>query len=329
MKTKNLYFIGTLALLAACSSSNGPGPPAIDSGGPACTVTADPATVLGGIACYPSSAMPSGSCTGMSNCSFCSQLCPPSGPRLFYDCACSNGTWMCSLSGQDAVACPPATDASADVDATSDSASLLDGTSQDGESDGDACLVHPCPSATPYWNAATCGCSANTDANVDATSDIASAGNQEGQGNSCSGACCPFPTQGSACPDADDGQNCSTSVQCPGGLSLAAALTCTGGSWQIVSEPCPALDGGLTANGCPAQQPLSGTACFTSDGSGVCTYALTCTPSCDAGPAASQDASASNTSSTESATVCGSISETAEAVCTAGHWATEPLAPCP
>jgi hypothetical protein len=112
------------------------------------------------------------------------------------------------------------------------------------------------------------------------------AGNQQGQGNSCSGACCPLPTQGSTCLDAYDGQSCSTFAQCPGGLSLAAALACTGGSWQIVSEPCPALDGGVTADGCPARQPSAGTACSTSDGSGVCTYVLSCSlPSCDAAPA--------------------------------------------
>jgi hypothetical protein len=154
-------------------------------------------------------------------------------------------------------------------------------------------------------------------------------GGNQNQGNSCSGgACCPLPTQESACPGADEGQGCPTFIQCPGGLSLAAALTCTSGSWQILSEPCPALDGGLTAEGCPAQQPSPGAPCFTSDASGVCGYAVTCTPSCDAAPAAVQNANQGNTS-TASGSACATVSEIAEAICTGGHWATEPLAPCP
>jgi hypothetical protein len=155
------------------------------------------------------------------------------------------------------------------------------------------------------------------------------AGNQQGQGNGCSGACCSLPTEGSACPESDDGQSCSAFAQCPGGLSLAATLACTGGRWQKVSEPCPALDGGVTAGGCPARQPSAGAACSTSEGS-VCTYVLTCgLPSCDAASTAALYATAGN-ASTASGTACASsIDEIAEAVCTGGSWATEPLAPCP
>jgi hypothetical protein len=84
-----------------------------------------------GVDCFPGGPM-TGICTeGTPACSYCALpvLCTPTyGPRSFYACVCSGGSWSCSLVSQDGSVCIPADAAAAD--AAADSA--LDATDAEG-----------------------------------------------------------------------------------------------------------------------------------------------------------------------------------------------------
>lgn len=65
-----------------------------------------------GATCYPLTAMPQGACTGDEGgqCAFCAyRPCAPggTGPRTFYECACTGGTWSCGVVSEDGSSCPP------------------------------------------------------------------------------------------------------------------------------------------------------------------------------------------------------------------------------
>jgi hypothetical protein len=171
----------------------------------------------------------------------------------------------------------------------------------------------------------------------------------------CTGPCCTPPALGSSCPSADDGTMCPGGNFCPGGLLFGWQVVCRGGTWQTFGEPCPRLDGGVTAQGCPAKQPMPGDPCMSAEGGVVpgvpvcppggppasggdaavlcalplvlsCQYVLECAPTtCDAGPAPPQPEGGTTTP------VCATLASiTASATCTDNRWETTPLpASCP
>jgi hypothetical protein len=83
-----------------------------DGGLPACLVgPVGPGLPIDvyGAECFPGGP-PTGECTaGTPACTYCalpSGLCSPTyGPRTFYACACSNGSWSCTVSTQDETVC--------------------------------------------------------------------------------------------------------------------------------------------------------------------------------------------------------------------------------
>jgi hypothetical protein len=95
---------------------------------------------------------------------------------------------------------------------------------------------------------------------------------------SCTGPCCTPPAVDSACPSTEEGMVCGGGNICPGRLNFAWQVSCRGGSWQPVGEQCPSLDGGVTAEGCPAQQPTPGTSCSLPDAEPVVMGVPVCPP---------------------------------------------------
>ena len=83
-----------------------------------CSISGAQPTDVYGVACYPASDMPSGSCSGATMCSFCSvPTCQGSviPPRTGYTCVCNGNEWKCSVAWQDTSVCLAAVpDASAD-----------------------------------------------------------------------------------------------------------------------------------------------------------------------------------------------------------------------
>jgi hypothetical protein len=89
----------------ACLSTAGT--PSSDGGTdgdlPRCTIDSDAGLGVSAPPCYPESTKPSGACrTGAATCAFCSYPpCPVSsgliGPRTFYECSCTAGSWSCGV----------------------------------------------------------------------------------------------------------------------------------------------------------------------------------------------------------------------------------------
>jgi hypothetical protein len=145
----------------------------------------------------------------------------------------------------------------------------------------------------------------------------------------CAGPCCRPHNEGTQCDSGDEGVFCPRSILCEGGLSIDQHLVCMIGSWTLQGESCPSLDGGVTAEGCPAAQPNDGDSCSVPDGSGSCLYHLICTPKpCDAGPPPTT--SGDDAGGAAAGYACASLTgKVAFAICTDGHWATTPLGTCP
>jgi hypothetical protein len=113
-------------------------PEASPSGGMSPTCPVAPGTqalTIYGAECY-AGGPPTGACDGdASDCTICALpvLCSPSyGPRVFYTCSCSGGSWSCGISGLDNAACTPADASAADdggdasLDAASDEDAMVD-----------------------------------------------------------------------------------------------------------------------------------------------------------------------------------------------------------
>jgi hypothetical protein len=132
-----------------------------------------------------------------------------------------------------------------------------------------------------------------------------------GSSGTCPGPCCELPSAGDSCSSADEGVVCPGSEVCAGGLVLERSFHCRTGMWNDEGEPCPPLDGGTTADGCPAAQPANGAACAEPDGRVECGYKLSC-------PLAPCDSGEPAFCPTEKA-----VSTTA--VCVDGRWSTNPL----
>ena len=145
-------------------------------------------------------------------------------------------------------------------------------------------------------------------------------------GPDCFGPCCQSPQQGAMCSSSNEGQSCPSSTLCEGGLALSQELVCRGGTWQLEGESCPSIDGGVSADGCPASQPRNGDPCSTPDGSASCMYRLVCPPQpCDAASPVSDGSSESGASGTACASLSGKV---AFATCSGGDWSTTPLGTC-
>jgi hypothetical protein len=121
-----------------------------------CAVTSASASyVIGGVPCYPATAMPAGSCSNALACTFCSLICPPTMPRQFYTCSCAGlGSWRCALQAEDTTLCPE--DASmneTDANAQPDAGGVADaGTTQDA-SGNNVDGGFGCPSASDVGQA--------------------------------------------------------------------------------------------------------------------------------------------------------------------------------
>ncbi len=151
-------------------------------------------------------------------------------------------------------------------------------------------------------------------------------GSMGNAGPSCFGPCCQSPQQGAMCSSSNEGQSCPSATLCEGGLALSQELVCRGGIWQLEGETCPSLDGGVSAEGCPASQPHNGDPCSTPDALASCMYRLVCPPQpCDAGSPPTDGSSESGASGTGCASLAGKV---AFAICTGDHWSTTPLGTC-
>ncbi len=218
--------------------------------------------------------------------------------------------------------------------ACSSTSGAQNATPADGGSGADSSSQTASDSGTP--SSSTDSAATMSGSEAEGGGEAASEGAPTSGGGDCFGACCMPHTIGDSCPSSEEGQYCPTGKDCPGGLALDAKVVCQQGVWREESEPCPAIDGGVSAEGCPAVQPAPGDACSVPDGSGGCTYHLVCAPQpCDAGSATSTPDSASPSSDSGDVGAgggvgCASVSgKTAFAVCMSGRWSTEPLGTCP
>lgn len=143
-----------------------------------------------------------------------------------------------------------------------------------------------------------------------------------GGGDVCTGPCCPEPSPGEACSNADAG-SCKASVQCAAGLLLPVNVACVGGAWTTPAT-CEA-DGGVASNGCPQAQPVNGTSCSLPAATTYCQYVLVCPSACDAGGSVLVPVDGGAASGTGCVGAAGKVGP---AFCKAGIWQTQVLGSC-